>query len=89
VPHDQHRDRVRHQLAVKIHAGDAHMAERMEDPAACHRARDAEDDVQQQAFAGLVNDLAGDQSRPVAQNDPSQEWSSGMLLVRMRRPGGR
>jgi hypothetical protein len=65
-------DRLRLQ-AARIHAGDAHRAEPIEDPAACYRAYGAEEDVQQQAFAGLVDDLAGNKSRQETQNDPSPE----------------
>jgi hypothetical protein len=40
---------------------------KIQPPATAHHA---EDDVQQQACAGLVDDLAGDQSRQEARNDP-------------------
>src|SRR5262245_5018680 len=70
---DQHHDRADHRNkhAPQIEAGHAGGAERLEEEAACDRADDAEGDVEQEARALLVDDLAADETGNEPQNDPA------------------
>src|SRR6185437_5362282 len=69
---DQEDDRARYgdHEAVEVQAGYSMHAERPEQPAADQRTNDAEKDIEKQPFARLVDDLAGDEARDQAQNNP-------------------
>ena len=62
-----------HHHAVEIEAGDAAGSDGSEDEAANNRADDAEHDVEEEAFAGFVDDLAGDETGNQPQNDPPDD----------------
>jgi len=50
------------QDAVEVEAGHTHPSELLEEPASDNCADDAENDVQQEALARLVDDLAGEEA---------------------------
>src|SRR5262245_24776616 len=76
----QHHDRADHgdDHAPEVEPGDALGAEGGEQETARDRANDTERDIEQHALAFLVDDLAGDESRDEAQNDPADDrhWRS-------------
>src|SRR5579872_12440 len=61
------------QEAVQVQAGDPRHTEGPEQPATEHRADDTEQDVPDEPFARLVDDLAGDEAGDETQNDPRYE----------------
>ena len=56
--------------AVEIQAGYSGKAEETGEPSADDRSHDAEDDVQDEAFASLIYQLAADKTRNQPENDP-------------------
>jgi len=62
-----------HQNAVEIDAGHARHAERLKEIAADNGADYTQNDVEQHTFARFVHDLARDESRNQAQDNPSNE----------------
>jgi hypothetical protein len=50
------------QNAVKVQAGDARLAEAIEEPATHYSADDSEEDVEYQSLTGFVDDLASDET---------------------------
>src|SRR3954452_1207349 len=72
---DQHDDGAdhRHEHAVDVEAGHAGRPELVEQEAADHRADDAEHDVEQQALALAVDNLAGDEAGDQPEHDPADD----------------
>ena len=52
-----------YQNAVEVDAGHSGHSELLKKKSTNHRPDNAEDDIEQHAFAGLVDDLAADESR--------------------------
>src|SRR5258706_2669978 len=71
----QHDDGADHgdEHAVEIEAGHANRAEGMEDEAADQRADDPEQDVDEEAGAAPVDDLARDPARDQAEYQPADD----------------
>jgi hypothetical protein len=61
----------RDQETVNIQPGYVRHAEGAEQPPAHDRADDSENDIQEHALTGLIDDFAADESGNQAQNDPS------------------
>src|SRR5947209_1006349 len=75
VVDDEHHDRAddSDDHAVEIEAGHPGLAELLEEESADNCTQYAEDDVEYDALAGSIDDLAGDEARDKAQNDPSDD----------------
>src|SRR5581483_1986886 len=89
---EKHDDRADHrdEQAPEVEAGDALMADQAEQESADQRADHAEGDVHQKAFAGLVDDFAGDESGDESENDPGDDSHSPPLAGERRaRPKNR
>src|SRR3954468_12581111 len=86
---DQHDDGTdhRHEHAVDVEAGHARRPELVEQKAADHRADDAEDDVEQQALALAVDDLAGDEAGDQTEHDPADDRHALSFSARPFRGG--
>jgi hypothetical protein len=68
-----HRSDNRHEETVKVESGYARGSKDMEQPATGKSADNAQQDVEQNALASTVHDLAADEPGNQTENDPSQE----------------
>ena len=69
---DQHDNRANHgnKHAVEVETGNPSGAELREQKAAYNGTDNAKDDVEDQTFAGLIHDLAGDEPGDQTQHQP-------------------
>src|SRR4051812_36582620 len=70
-----------HEHAVEIEAGDASSPKLVEEKATDDGADDTQHDVKDNAFAFLVDDLAGDEARDEAENDPPDDRHRSVLIL--------
>ena len=70
----------RHQDAMEIQAGDADVAEDVEQPAPYDRAYNAEKNVQYDSFAAMIYQVAGNESRYKTEQYPHEQRHKGLLF---------
>ena len=75
--YDQHYDRSDHcdQQTVEIQPGDARDSEETREISPDDRSHDSQNDVQDEAFASFIHDLASNKSRYQSQYDPGEKMS--------------
>ncbi len=71
-PQHHYRTNNRDDRAIEVEAGHWRTTEGGEDEASDHRADYSENDVENKALPGAVDDLAGDEARDEAQYQPSE-----------------
>jgi hypothetical protein len=81
--------------ALEVEPGDArhrmhvgHFSKRLEEPPSDDCANHAKNDVQQDTFSPLVDDLAADETRDETKDDPSDYGHNGLLALELLEQTG-
>jgi hypothetical protein len=86
VPYNKHEHCANHsdEQAIQIQAGHTAVTECVEQPTTDDRADDSQDDVEENAFAAIVDNFASDETSQESEDDPSTERHDFVLLAKPR-----